>query len=427
MLVSVPVCTALCSLTAVVLLRLYGTPPTLQKEEAVPPLSKGDYWLMSFAALFIVGCIAAPWLEPVIGDPGNWGLLLTALAFGSGFLTLKEFREMPWDILAVLIGVNVLSFVLKESGFARLLAHFVAPGQLYGGMLWTQFAQFTGGAAILASCAGHALCAAMMLPVVVAVGIKLYCPVLFSVLVCMAICFGVCTPYSSQDLIMLVDSTESSGRPLARRHDFIRAGCIVTFLGWLLTMSGGYGLGLLVIGVPPVQIIVQEPKGLVPSIELLKDNEEDTELRYLDPEAYLRKKLKEVDPNSRYALEREEGEKEPEDTALKDNLKEGGKQLGPGAVPDKAEQVVGGGTVGPPENPEPKASTGADEDAEETKADEQTTAAPRPHEASTAAEADSAGSLLHAERTHRESHVRRVVHHVHHVHHLRHHHRSLSP
>jgi len=125
-------------------------------------------------------------------------------------------------------------------------------------------------------------------------------------------------------------------------------------------------------------------------------------------------------------------------TAKKNELQEGGKQLGPGAVPDEAEQVVGGGTVGPPEvpdDPEPKTSTGDNEDAEQTAAAELPNAAPPseatappPSEASAAAEADSAGSLLHAER-HRESQVRRVVHHSHHVHHVHHlrHHRTLSP
>merc|ERR1719387_857551 len=146
----------------------------------------------------------------------------------------------------------------------------------------------------------------LVIPVVVAVGTKLYCPVLLATLVCISIAFGVGTPYSSQDLIMLVDLTDRRGRPFAQRADYVRAGCIITVIGYIVNMSAGYGLGMAVLGTPPVQIIVQEPKALVPSMELMKDSEEDTELRYLDPEKYLEKKLREVDPDSPYVKEREE-------------------------------------------------------------------------------------------------------------------------
>merc|ERR1719230_973397 len=101
-------------------------------------------------------------------------------------------------------------------------------------------------------------------------------------------------------------------------------------------MSAGYGLGIAVMGHPPVQIIVQEPRALVPSMELMKDSEEDTELRYLDPEKYLEKKLRQVDPNSPYV---KEGEEDDEDSRRRDEsrkeqrLRRGGTQLGPGDVP----------------------------------------------------------------------------------------------
>ena len=83
-------------------------------------------------------------------------------------------------------------------------------------------------------------------------------------------------------------------------------------------MSAGYGMGIAVMGQPPVQIIVQEPRALVPSVELLKDSEEDTELRYLDPEKYLEKKLREVDPNSKYAKEGEEDDETRRDESRKE-------------------------------------------------------------------------------------------------------------
>jgi di/tricarboxylate transporter len=369
MLVAIPVCTVVCAMTAAILLRLYGTPDVLdQPTENLQALRRGEYWQMGAAAVFILGCMAGPWLEPVIGDPGNLGLALTAVAFGSGALSKEDFRSMPWDILAMLLGVNVLSFVLKESGLARELADYAAPGQLYGRMLWTQFAQFTASAAIAASCAGQALAATLVIPVVVAVGTKLYCPVLFGTLVCISIAFGVGTPYSSQDLIMLVDLTDRRGRPFATRADYVRAGCIVTLLGWIVNMSAGYGLGIAVMGHPPVQIIVQEPKALVPSVELMKDSEEDTELRYLDPEKYLEKKLREVDPESPYVKEgdeQDEAGRRRDESRKEQRLNRGGKQLGPGAVPIVTDVVVEGGTVGPQTEPALANVTAGDEAVED--------------------------------------------------------------
>merc|ERR1719420_1411342 len=118
-------------------------------------------------------------------------------------------------------------------------------------------------------------------------------------------------------------------------------------------------------GQPPVQIIVQEPKALVPSMELLKDSEEDTELRYLDPEKYLEKKLREVDPNSPYVKEGEELNEEGrrrDESRKEQRLSKGGEQLGEGDVPIVQSVVVQGGTVGPQTSHEPALtnSTGSD-------------------------------------------------------------------
>merc|ERR1719199_424702 len=136
--------------------------------------------------------------------------------------------------------------------------------------------------------------------------------------------------------IAVMGVTDRRGRLLASRADYVRAGCFITVVGWIVTMSAGYGMGIAVMGQPPVQIIVQEPRALVPSVELLKDSEEDTELRYLDPEKYLEKKLREVDPNSKYVKEgdeQDEAARRRDESSRAQRLNRGGKQLGPGAVP----------------------------------------------------------------------------------------------
>lgn len=233
------------------------------------------YFFLGCSVCFMVGCAAEESLQPWIGSSGNLGLMLTALSFGSGFLTKADFSAMPWDVLMILFGVNVTAFTLKESGLALSLATNLIPQQVYNVSLWWELAKISGASLLVSTITGQTVFATLAIPIVAALGAKLYCPLLTCLLATLAIHCGVFLPHSSTDLILTFDmatdttteTKEDKGdrRKLLDRADFLKVGLVVGLIGWLITISLGYSCGIGLLGTPPQPIIIHEPTELVPT------------------------------------------------------------------------------------------------------------------------------------------------------------------
>jgi len=172
--VSFPTMTLLCIILWGMLLLTFGTPPTLDYDkegaDSIDQLTPTHYFFICCSALFMVGCSTADTLQPYIGSSGNLGLLLTALSYGSGFLSKGDFASMPWDVLMILFGVNVLAFALKESGLALIMANQLIPDQVYEVWVWLEFAKITGFTIITASALTQSVFATLGMPIIVALG-----------------------------------------------------------------------------------------------------------------------------------------------------------------------------------------------------------------------------------------------------------------
>merc|ERR1719235_2259591 len=287
-----------------VLTFLFSAPPAPNSKDFphTDPLSQQQVAYLGFAALFLLGCLAESLLAPVIGDVGNLGLLLTALSFGSGFLSKRDFLALPWDLLALLFGVNTLAFVILESGLARSMASTFMPSQVYDVWLWMEVLKLSVGAVTLGCVIPHAVVATLALPVVVAFGIQLYAPTLVALLTVFALVCGVGTPYTSSDMIMAVetmeeenDNTEGESVKMTMSH-FVKGGVASAVVGWLVVVSVGYGCALGVMGVPPVHIIIKAPEALEPTVERW-DETRATEARINDLERNLDRRLEELESN----------------------------------------------------------------------------------------------------------------------------------
>jgi len=298
-LVGAPTMTVVCVAVFAVLVALFGPPPSPIGAEFpdTDPLSKEQVAYLGFAALFLLGCLAESLLAPVIGDVGNLGLLLTALSFGSGFLSKRDFLALPWDLLALLFGVNTLSFVILESGLARSMASTFMPSQVYDVWLWMEVLKLSVGAVTLGCVIPHAVVATLALPVVVAFGIQLYAPTLVALLTVFALVCGVGTPYTSSDMIMAVETmeeeAEEGGTVMTMGH-FVKGGVSSAIAGLLVVLTVGYGCALGVLGVPPVHIIIKAPEALKPTIERW-DATRATEARIDHLEDRLDRRLEELE------------------------------------------------------------------------------------------------------------------------------------
>jgi hypothetical protein len=300
-LIATPTMTVVIVAVFAVLVFLFGAPPAPNGADFpyTEPLSKQQVAYLGFAALFLLGCLAEHTLTPWIGDVGNLGLILTALSFGSGFLSKRDFLALPWDLLALLFGVNTLSFVIRESGLARYMAATFMPSQVYDVWLWMEVLKLTVGATVLGCVIPHAVVATLALPVVVAFGIQLYAPTLVALVTVFALVCGVGTPYTSSDMIMAVetmDEDNEEGQSVMTMSHFVKGGVASSVVGWLVVVTVGYGCAIGVMGVPPVHIIIKAPEQLKPTVERW-DATRATEARINDLEKRLDSRLEELESN----------------------------------------------------------------------------------------------------------------------------------
>eukprot|EP00424_Heterocapsa_rotundata_P000355 CAMPEP_0168642140 /NCGR_PEP_ID=MMETSP0503-20121227/6972_1 /TAXON_ID=89963 /ORGANISM="Heterocapsa rotundata, Strain SCCAP K-0483" /LENGTH=877 /DNA_ID=CAMNT_0008685439 /DNA_START=157 /DNA_END=2790 /DNA_ORIENTATION=- len=277
LLVSVPVCTLCCIAAWGILLALYGCPEDMSPDEdnvtSVMPLTFTHHMFIFLSFCFVAGAALEDSITPYIGSAGNLGLMLCAVAYSSGFLNKADFLAMPWEVLMILFGVNVLSFSLKESGLALALASKIAPANTYDVELWTDMLKITGFCATAASFMGHNVVATLAIPIVVAIGAKLYAPFLTTILAVIAIHVGVASPFSSTDMLLTLESCNAEGqRPMLKKSDFVLAGGLVAVASWLCIGTAGYETAIFFLGRPPSPIIIKAPSELIPTIVSHKSN-----------------------------------------------------------------------------------------------------------------------------------------------------------
>eukprot|EP00929_Paragymnodinium_shiwhaense_P000818 TRINITY_DN101025_c0_g1_i1.p1 TRINITY_DN101025_c0_g1~~TRINITY_DN101025_c0_g1_i1.p1 ORF type:complete len:725 (-),score=148.90 TRINITY_DN101025_c0_g1_i1:149-2257(-) len=273
--VSVPVLTVTCVATWVIILALFGTPPPLHvgkdEESSVVELETPHWCFIGLSICFWLSCMLEDYLAPYIGSCGNLGLLLAVLSFGSGFLKKSDFLAMPWDVLMILCGVNVLSLALNESGLAFIIAESVVPAGYGYGIIWLELGKILFATVMIAMITGHTVSATVVIPIVVALGIKLNCPLLATLLAVIVTHFAVATAHSSTDIQLTVEmgtDEETLGKRLLDRQDIFKAGILVMIVGYIVVMTVGYAMGAGIVGLPQERIVMKAPNGLAPAVSM---------------------------------------------------------------------------------------------------------------------------------------------------------------
>jgi len=149
-----------------------------EQEEASTQLTPTHYFFLvvSIAALLCI-TVFMPLLEPVFGHASCISLSVVALAFGSGFMTRDEFLGLDWDLLMLVGGTNVMAFMVRETGLgAELSAKLLGSDTVAVLPYWSLLAVLLLGTVVVSTTAGHTLTGVLLLPLVVALGLKLEAP-----------------------------------------------------------------------------------------------------------------------------------------------------------------------------------------------------------------------------------------------------------
>lgn len=229
MLIGFPGVVALLGLAWLVLRILCGKPPTYQQAPTPETFfikSKSSFIVLTTIVVTIVG-----WMTAGLHgySTGTVALLPILIFFGSGVLTTKELRSLPWDVLILMGGGLCLGIVLDASGLARWLVDSLPVAGLSSYQLMIVFGTT---ALLLSSVMSNTAAANLVMPVVLGLNAEplepLFLAAAFACSVAMPL--PVSTPPNA---IAFAAGTLSVS-------DMLRAGGTVTILGAILTFTIGY-------------------------------------------------------------------------------------------------------------------------------------------------------------------------------------------
>jgi len=263
MLIGVPGVVALLGLAWLVLRILCGKPPTYQQAPTpesvlmkslsekgsdplrhgpktnkidLPPKGQTPFRIGSKSKSLII--VLAALVVTIVGwmtaglhgySTGTVALLPILILFGSGVLTTKELRSLPWDVLILMGGGLCLGVVLDASGLALWLVDSLPVAGLSSYQLMIVFG---ATALLLSSVMSNTAAANLVMPVVLGLSVEPLEPMFLSAAFACSVAMPlpVSTPPNA---IAFAAGTLSVS-------DMVRAGGTVTILGAILTFTIGY-------------------------------------------------------------------------------------------------------------------------------------------------------------------------------------------
>merc|ERR1719171_3208006 len=184
----------------------------------------------------------------LLGHPAILSLAFMVVIFGSGFLSREEFKQLDWDLLALVGGTNVMAFLTRETGLAEVLTTRLIESDVpFGEMqFWMLLAILLFLSMVCATLLSHQLTGVVLVPILCAIGVRFQSTELVVVLCALAIPCSMGLPHVSFDNLAALTTSLSLRQPAKalRPRDFHRAGNIVTLISGVVIVSMGYAIAM---------------------------------------------------------------------------------------------------------------------------------------------------------------------------------------
>lgn len=213
-------------------------------------------------------------LEFLIGHPACISLSIVVFAFGSGFMSRQEFVQLDWDLLALVGGTNVMAFLVRETGLGASLSAYVVRQEAFTTLpFWGMLAILVCGTLLVSSTVGHTLTGVILLPLVIALGVKLQAAEVTALLLTIAIPLGMAFQHSSFDNVAAQISSRLNRRtgsdsPALQQRDFVLSGGATAVWAAVVLLTLGFTTTVLLYGPPPPVVVAETgtPKTLAPKV-----------------------------------------------------------------------------------------------------------------------------------------------------------------
>lgn len=190
---------------------------------ALPPLGALHLFVMIVVVLTIGLWSVFDTVQPIFGNMGIVGLVPVVLFYGMQLLTISDFNSMPWSVLILMGGGLALGNAVESSGLLDILAVKIQD-MLAGRGLWLTAFVFNLVTAVIANFLSSTVCAVIMLPVIVKVGVQLGHARLLVVSVAIMTSGAMGLPVSSFPNANSCSMTTERGTPILSTFDYIRTG-----------------------------------------------------------------------------------------------------------------------------------------------------------------------------------------------------------
>jgi len=189
----------------------------------------------------IVLWAASPWLNFFGNSIGVISLIPLGLFFGSRLLGKEEFEKMPWSLVILISGGNVLGYAVEESHLLEMAAKLLLALPLNVWVICAVSALIMMAAGSFVS---HTVAALILLRLFAKVGDALGHAKLL-VMTSIIMCSGAMPlPISSFPNLNTFSVEDSEGFQYLSTLDFVKTGIPCTILGYLGSISVIYGLSL---------------------------------------------------------------------------------------------------------------------------------------------------------------------------------------
>lgn len=211
------------------------------------PMNSKQYFIIAVTLGTIGLWCCESLLRPWVGNSGVIAIVPMLLFFGTGILDKDDFNNFLWTVIMLAMGGIALGTAVSNSQLLKTIASSISQ-ILQSQPLFVALCAFCLFTLFAATFISHTVSALIILPIVQEVGKTL--PGDHANLLVMGaamLCSGAMgLSISGFPNIFAVSIEDPTGRPYVTNKDFLKIGVPLSFVVFLLTISIGYGLMLLV-------------------------------------------------------------------------------------------------------------------------------------------------------------------------------------
>jgi len=197
--------------------------PVIVYEHGEETFSARNLVVISLSALTMLLFACSALLKEWVGDLSTISLVFVATLFGSGLLTEVDFNGLPWHILFLLGGGNILGKAVESSGLLKDIAVAITDILPLDDKLFAMLTIFSFAAAV-ATFVSHTVASLILMPVITQVGISLEAPQPVVIGTALAVSAAMALPFSSFPNVNSLLIHDDFRVPYLQVGDFVKTG-----------------------------------------------------------------------------------------------------------------------------------------------------------------------------------------------------------